>query len=140
MLILSENPAYLAETSNSSYEFTDLAHFFARSDIVRMEARNQIYLGAESDISIQSPSIALGDGSQPYIRYDEFKDLIDSVIDELDGLRQQINTFCITQTSAISAAGGAPGGYAGLAAGFSTLTSWRSSCSNKNSMIASFFN
>ena len=63
-----------------------------------------------------------GGADQPYIRYDEFKTLIDTISDQIDSLRTAVNTFCTTQTAAISAAGGAPGGYAGLATGYTTLT------------------
>ena len=126
ILLLSENPFYinesLPEEAEDHQKFSEeMSCFFAKADQIRMEARDSIFMNTEY-FDVQSEKIVLGSGEQPYIKYDEFKTLIEAIIDDLDGLRQQINTFCTTQTAAISAAGGAPGGYVGLSSGYATLT------------------
>jgi len=88
-IILSENPSFLNEDNENEYEFSNLSHFFTKSDVLRMEAREDILMNS-SYYELHSDKIVLGSGDQPYIRYSEFQSLVENIVKDINTLALQI--------------------------------------------------
>jgi hypothetical protein len=86
-LVLSENPVFLNE--DSGFDFEDASYFFTRSDIARMEARQNILMSTES-VSISADRVSIAGGGEPYIRYSDFESLIKNIVSDINTLALQI--------------------------------------------------
>jgi len=89
VFFMSENPAYLNEDSSLENEFDEMSHIFARSDKIRLEARENIVSYSEV-FSIQAEKVVMGSGSEPYIKYSDFESLIKKIVEDINTLALQI--------------------------------------------------
>lgn len=86
-LILSENPEFLNE--DSEFDFDSMSYFFTRSDIARIEARDNILMKTEH-IEMSADKIIMAGGGEPYIKYSYFESLIKNIVSDINTLSLQI--------------------------------------------------
>ena len=104
-LILSENPSFL-NTPDLDYEFNDSSHAFIRADRIRLEGREKIssktylYTIESTDVVVSADSVKICDASQPYVRFDELKEVIKSLQSQISYLSSFISTVAPNMAAA----------------------------------------